>query len=267
MAKKKVNYGNYYKIGQPVKVGIQLSGAGSRESNGEITSLQDDRVIIEILGEMPSVLSGKKGASGFFVSGWSGWGFFRCDAVLDGVVSPKELALRLVGDVEEKQRREYFRLDVFLPVRFEVPPTQSPVALKERWNTSRGMSVNSPPPKMIPSGKAYRVLLPDGGDIPSQAVNLSGGGLRLRMPAAVPLGNRVQVDIFLPIAPPRIISAVAEVLRCNEVTLRLEKNPVFITAMKFIHIDEKDREAIIAFLFAEQRSQLQAEAERSDRIQ
>jgi len=163
--------------------------------------------------------------------------------------------------------REYFRLDVFLPVRFEVPPTQSPVAVKERWNSLRGMSANSPPPKMIPSGKGFRVVLPDGGDIPSQAVNLSGGGLRMRMPSSVPAGNWVQVDIFLPIAPPRIVCVVAEVLRCNEVTLRLEKNPVFITAMKFIHIDEKDREAIIAFLFAEQRSQLQAEAERADRNQ
>jgi hypothetical protein len=265
MAKKKVVYGNYYKVGQPVKVGVQLSSAGLRETNGEITSLQDDRVTVEILGEMPSVLSGKKGASGFFVSGWSGWGFFRCDAVLDGAVSSKELAFRLVGDVEEKQRREYFRLDILLPVRLEVPAIQSPVAIKERWNSSRGLLANSPPPKMIPAGNAYRVELPDGGDIPPQSVNLSGGGLRLRMSSFIPLGDRVHVDLFLPIAPPRVITVVAEVLRCNELTLRLEKDPVFITAMRFIHIDEKDREVIIAYLFAEQRSQLQAEAERVGR--
>jgi hypothetical protein len=32
--------------------------------------------------------------------------------------------------------------------------------------------------------------------------------------------------------------------------------------MKFLLIEEKDREAIIAFLFAEQRIQLQSESER-----
>lgn len=265
MAKKKVSYGNYYKVGQQVKVGIQLSGTVGRESNGEITAIDDDRVAVEILGGVPASLSGKKGDSRFSLSGWSGWGFFRCDAIPDGTASAMELKLRLVGDVEERQRREYFRLDVSLPVLFEIPPAQSPVAIRERWNSVRSTLADAQPPKMIPSGQGYRVILPDGGDIPSQSVNLSGGGLRMRMPEAVAVGHLLQVEIFLPLAPPRVIPVVAEVLRCNEVTLRLEKEPVFITAMKFIHIDDKDREAIIAYLFAEQRNQLQAEADRADR--
>jgi len=265
MAKRKVIYGNYYKVGQQVTVGIQLSGAVARESNGEIVSLQDDWVTVELLGEMPPVLSGKKDDSRFSISGWSGWGFFRCDAIPDGTASSKELKLRLVGDVEERQRREHFRLDVSLPVRFEVPSTQSPAAVRDGWNDAHGRLLKAQPPKMIQSGQGYRVILPDGGDIPPQTLNLSGGGLRLRMPSAVPPGNRVRVELFLPLAPPRVIPVVAEILRCNEVTLRLEKEPVFITAMKFVHIDDKDREAIIAYLFAEQRSQLQAEADRLGR--
>jgi len=265
MAKKKVDYGNYYKVGQQVTVGVRLSGAVARESNGEIVSLQGDRVIVELLGEMPPVLSGKKGDSGFSLSGWSGWGFFRCDAIPEGTASPKELKLRLVGEVEERQRREYFRLDVSLPVRFEVPPAQSPAAVRERWNEYRAGARKALPPKMIRSGQGYRVMLPDGSDIPSQAVNLSGGGLRLRMSESIPVGHLAQVEIYLPVAPPRRIAVVAEVLRCNEVMLRLEKNAVFIVAVKFVHIDDKDREAIIAYLFAEQRSQLQSEAELADR--
>jgi len=63
-------------------------------------------------------------------------------------------------------------------------------------------------------------------------------------------------------APPRIISTVAEVLRSNEVTLRLEKTPAYITAMKFILLEETDREAIISYLFSEQRLQLQSESDR-----
>lgn len=262
MAKKKVIYENYYKVGQKVTVGVSRSGSTALESNGEITSLRDDRVTVELLGEMPPVLSRKTGDSRFSLSGWSGWGFFRCDALVEGAASPKELMLRLVGEVEEKQRREYFRLDVFLPVSFEIPPHQSPGAVREEWNAYRAEALKNPPPQMFPSGRGYRAVLPGGVDIPAQPVNLSGGGLRVRMPAAVPPGELVHVRLYLPLAPPRTINAVAQVLRCNEITLRLEKDPVFITAMKFVHIDEKDREAVIAYLFTEQRVQLQSEAER-----
>lgn len=264
MARKKVIYGNYYKPGQQVTVGVRLSGSVARETNGEIVSLQDDRMIVELLGEMPPVISGRKAESHFSVSGWSGWGFFRCDAISEGMASQKELVLRLVGDVEEKQRREYFRLDVFLPVLFEIPVKQSPGEIKHRWDACRAESLKNPPPEMFPSGRGYRAVLPGGVDIPAQPVNLSGGGLRVRMSSAVPIGDLVHVRLYLPLAPPKVVNAVAEVLRCNEITLRLEKNPVFIIAMKFIHIDEKDRESIIAYLFAEQRIQLQYEAEREN---
>lgn len=262
MAKKKIIYGNYYKAGQKVTLGIRFAGTKALESNGEITSLRDDLVTVEILGEMPAVFSEKKGNTRFSISGWSGWGFFCCDALREGAASPKELVLRLVGEVEEKQRREYFRLDVFLPVVFEIPVNQSPGAIREQWSVFRAESMKNPPALMLPSGRGYRAVLPGGVDIPAQPVNLSGGGLRVRMSSAVPLGELVHVRLYLPLAPPRTVNAVAQVLRCNEITLRLEKDPAFITAMKFIHIDEKDREAVIAYLFTEQRIQLQNEAER-----
>jgi len=265
MAKQKVNYGQFYKVGQAVKVGVQLSNSVKREINGEVLSLEGDRVTVEILGgEMSSAFSGKKSGAGYSLSGWSGWGFFCCDAILDTVVSSKEIELRLTGSVEEKQRREYFRLDVSLPVRIEVPATQSPGAIKEQWHAFRAGALKAPPPEMFPSGKGYRAVLPGGIDIPAQPVNLSGGGLRLRRSSSIPAGDMVHVHLYLPLAPSRVINIVAEVLRCNEITLRLEKDPVMILAMKFVHIDEKDREAIISFLFSEQRIQLQSEAEREN---
>jgi c-di-GMP-binding flagellar brake protein YcgR len=51
---------------------------------------------------------------------------------------------------------------------------------------------------------------------------------------------------------------VVEVVRCNEIRLNWEKGAGFTIAMKFLHIDEKDCEAIISFIFCEQRNKLQA---------
>jgi c-di-GMP-binding flagellar brake protein YcgR len=70
------------------------------------------------------------------------------------------------------------------------------------------------------------------------------------------------VDIFLPLAPARAISAMVEIIRCNELQLSWEKGTSYTTAMKFTGIEEKDREAIISFVFCEQRNQLKADTER-----
>lgn len=261
---KKISYESFYKAGQQITVGVRLSATVSREINAEIVSLADDRATVELIGALPPGVVLKKGDKRCMISGWSGWGFFSCDAVLEAEPSGKELSLRLVGSVEEKQRREYFRMDVSLPIRIEVPPVQGLAAVAERFKASRAAS-NSAPLKMTRFGAGYRAVLPDGTEILPTEVNLSAGGLRMRMTEQVLQGNRVLIDLFLPVAPLRRIPVVAEVLRCNEVTLRLEKGSVFIAAMKFVDIDEKDREAIIAYLFAEQRNQLQAEADRSGR--
>jgi len=263
MTKKKIDYAQYFKKGQQVKLAIISSGRMSREINGEVADVAGDTARIEILGEgIPEALSAKKPGTRLSLAGWSGWGFYQTDIIVEDFVSAKEIAVSFIGGIEEKQRREYFRLDVSLPVRMVHPEVQSPVGIRAQWTAACKKSLSAPPPRMAPAGRSHKVMLPGGHDIQPQNINLSGGGIRLRTPAAIGLGNLVHVELYLPLAPPRMINTVAEVLRCNELTLRVEKESVFIAALKFTHIDEQDREAIIAYLFAEQRLQLKAEAER-----
>lgn len=261
MAKKKINYENYYKAGQQVKVGVRLTSTLLRESNGEITAFSGNRAKVEILGGThPKALAALKPGSRVLLSGWSGWGFYCSEAVVVEIVSPKEFDFRLEGDVEEIQRREYFRLDVSLPLRVTVPDQQTIASLSEQWEKKKTSQQNAPPPRMFASARGYRTITTNNEEILAQDVNLSGGGLRIRMNSATPLGTRVHIDLFLPMPTPRIVSTVAEILRCNEVTLRVDKAPLHIVAMKFILMEEKDREAIISYLFSEQRLQLQAES-------
>ena len=259
MAKRKISYERYFKEGQQVKVSIRRSSTIPIESNGEITTFSGNRARVEILGGAPRALSELKPGSRVTLSGWSGWGFYCSEAILVEAVSPKEYELRLEGDVEEIQRRDYFRLDVSIPVKVEIPTQQTIASLSEQWEKRKSLHQNAPPPRISATTRGYRAIAAHNEEIPPHEVNLSGGGLRMRMKSAVTIGTRIHVELFLPMAPPRIISTVAEALRCNEVTLRLEKAPVFIVAMKFILLEEKDREAIIAYLFSEQRQQLKAE--------
>jgi hypothetical protein len=262
MAKRVPAYHLYYKTGQPVAITCRKADSGAFEKNAEILSLEENRLGLDILGDALSQkeLSGMSDGT-LTVSGRSGYGVFRCRARFGELRGGRELFLTLFGDVEEQQRREYFRMDVCIPVTVAVPEDQNFGQIKKCWEESRNRNLASPPPRMVPAGRNYRVLLTSG-EIPPQEINLSGGGMRLKMPSPVPIGSVMQVDLYLPLAPLRVITAAAEVLRCNEITLRLEKKPVYVIAMKFILIDEKDRESIIAYIFTEQRLQLQSESER-----
>jgi hypothetical protein len=263
MSKKAVNYHTYFKVGQQVKLGYSHPDKKGPEVNGEITSFSDNRARVEVIGEtLPSALTSR--GKEIYLSGWSGWGFYICSAVIEEAGEGKEIDIRLSGKVEEYQRREYFRWDLNIPVLVSVPEKQKFSDVKELWTTDRNRLQGSAAPVMRRLADGYKVASWKGGeDILPQYVNLSGGGIRLRTGNYIVPETKVRIDIFLPVAPCRVIATVAEVLRCSEISLRIEKNQLFTTAVKFLLIDEKDRETIISYLFAEQRNSLRSDPERN----
>ncbi len=263
MSKKSTSYDTYFKIGQHVRLGHSHPEKKGLELNGEITGFRDDRVRVEIIGgSLPPAFStnGKE----IYMSGWSGWGFYICSAVQEDVVGGREIDIRLSGEVDEYQRREYFRWDVNIPVLLYVPEKQQQNEIKDLWIADRNRLQGTAAPVMRRLGDSYMVASWKGGDdiLPGN-VNLSGGGIRFRTGNYIAPDTKVRVDIFLPVAPTRVIATVAEVLRCSEISLRVEKDSLFITAMKFLFIDDKDRETIISYLFAEQRNSLQSDPQRN----
>lgn len=81
-------------------------------------------------------------------------------------------------------------------------------------------------------------------------VNLSGGGIRIAVKKALRKGSDVGLEIILDDPRPRVIECVATVIR----SFRL--GGVMQMAMRYTQIEEEDRDAIIAYCFAEQRRQL-----------
>ncbi len=261
---KTVNYEKFFLPGQQVRILIRLNDGNYIDRNAELMSIDGNLVWLELLGDglQAKVMGGKTGGN-VTLSASSGWGLFRCGGVLEEAADNKKVCVLLAGNVEEQQRREYFRLDVEAPVILAVPKDQHITSVTETWMETRKRYGVSTGPVMVPHGGGYKVVKWRGGDdLLPMPVNLSGGGLRIKTPDYLEPGMRVLVDLFLPLAPARAISAVAEIIRCNEIQLSCEKGTSYTTAMKFINIDEKDRESIIYFVFTEQRNQLKAVKER-----
>jgi len=250
------DYGTYFEALQKVGISVRLGTAGSFDGTAVITSLKDDLAWIELYGnEQPPVGTVGEGAEAS-LSAWTGGALCRCDGVVETVRSDRQFSIRLAGRIRELQRREYFRLDVELPFLAEPLGRLSPDEAEQRWRADRMELWRQP--EMVPHGSSFMVVGWAGGVILPRRANLSGGGMRFRARDVIESGTLLAVTLFLSLTPPRAVCAIAETLRCQEISLSLQPGIHYSLSLRFTLISEKDRETIISYLFSEQRRDLMA---------
>jgi hypothetical protein len=263
MAKQNIDYRQHFHVDQQINATFRLENNSFVEANAIVTSLEGSSLMLELIGNGLPAEPGLHKHADVQVTGWSGWALNRCAAMIVSITNNKQICIKLSGPITEEQRREYFRLDVEMPVIWSIPGDQQLGIVETFWETERELLLSLPPPIMMEHKESFKVVRWKGKkEILPQKLNLSGGGIRLKMPDYIEPGTLVTVDLFLPLFPPRDIHIVAEVLRCNEITLQWQKGDSFITAMCFHCISEKDRESIISFIFSEQRRLLQLSQDR-----
>jgi c-di-GMP-binding flagellar brake protein YcgR len=255
-------YDRFFRSGQRVSVGIRLAGDLLLQEQAVVRCVEGNLMRLSLLGDTPSERPPALPGTDVSITSDAGYSFYRCSAVLAEPERGPFMQLLLTGSVKERQQREYFRFDVQLPLLLTSPPTQALVEVKQCWE-SRKRQFRGVPPVMLPWDGSYKVVRwEDSVEIFPEKVNLSGGGMRVHVARHAEPGSLKQVSLFLPVAPPRVVSVVAEVLRCHEITLLWRRGRCFVTAMRFLYIDETDRESIISYLFLEQRRELLALRER-----
>ena len=92
------------------------------------------------------------------------------------------------------------------------------------------------------------------------AVNISGSGVRFTLRERVLAGNLLAVSIVLPVAPPITVVFIGEVTRVRD----KGKGDVEI-AVRFLAIDEEDREQIVHYTFKRMRESVRNRTE--ERVQ
>jgi hypothetical protein len=253
-----VSYASCFKIGQHVKVGIHLSENILLEDHAVIMALEADRMKLELRGSGLAENGGAKAGTDVTVITDTGYSIFRCSALLETETVGKIINLVLSGGISEKQQREYFRFDLHLPLVYSIPENQTLATVKADWQTNRIRNRELPPPILGRHKDGFRVVKwKNLEDLQPERVNLSGGGLRFRMPEDTEAGTLMHVELFLPLLEPLVISVVTKVVRCSEMMLLWTRGNFYSTAMRFHYIEGKDRETIISHIFMEQRRSLQ----------
>src|SRR5262249_1813918 len=91
----------------------------------------------------------------------------------------------------------------------------------------------------------------------AEPVTISGGGMRLLLPMKLFPDDKLNLELHLPLAPSRVVHLVAEVVHVMEPVRRADASEQFYpTGMRFVHLEERDRDLIIRFISAEQLEQL-----------
>jgi len=253
--------GDYVRPGDLATVGIRLADQTFFESSVLIREVHGAAIELELVGEAPPATVADTGAMAMLTKK-DNLVLCRCHIVLTAALEGRVVHCQVVDEVEVHQRREFFRMDVAIPIRCHVPDDQRLSAAIDYWSVSRISLEDEAPPRFAVTAKGgFRVLNWRGMSLEPQRLNLSGGGVRCKLAQLLPVGTLVNVEVFLPLTPGRIIHTVGIVVWSQELVLSESPQESFLTAIRFVHLADDDQETIISYIFNEQRSQLRAYAE------
>ncbi len=188
---------------------------------------------------------------------------YACRVLVVGEPERELLHVRLVGDVIISDLREYFRIDAYLPVRYVVPDTTDTEALQQQWISRRDRAAASKDQSATFFTGTFSAT-DSGGSIKPWAqphpiaANISGGGIKVNIPDPLPHGAYLFIELFLPVAPPHVVETVGKVIQSERLLTPDDAAPIYQTAISFLFIDERDRDAIINYITTEQIRRLRA---------
>jgi hypothetical protein len=221
-------YLKYFDIKKRVNVNLSLGNGRFFNEWGEVRSFRDHDLIEVIFSGDPFPEGVRLGIGTVLeLHTIVGETRYSCHGIVVGSDSPGFFIIRLIGDVIIDEPREFYRIDVFLPLTYRVEPV----------GNSRHAEEERPPPS-VPI-----------------AANISGGGLRSWLPEKLEKDRLVELLLYVPLLDggTRSIPAVGKVVQVSPEPLGTPARPLWDTAFHFQEIDERDRDEIIKFINLEQR--------------
>jgi hypothetical protein len=203
------------------------------------------------------------------VSIWIKKEVYTCSGMVIERTGGRVLRIRLFGAFTLRERRQFFRIDLNLRLKYAMPGSPSLRDVERDWEQRRDlehMKFQGYDQVVIAAQQArYFPSVPlEWHDILWSEVNLGGGGLSIRLPVPVSQERLVTLEIRLPLQPPRLIQAVAEVIYSMPPKAQKAGAPYFNAGVRFVFLDERDRDLIFQHISVTQIDHLRKKAELRD---
>lgn len=256
MTKEFLKYEDYFSAGMRIQVEIPLPEKRIFRDDAEIVSLHQDLLELRLsriilpeaailgIGTPLYVRTGKKGAG------------FRCRGIVLEYDSLSGLLIRLTGEVLTCNDREFFRIDVYIPLTYRLNAD-----VEDRETKKEGI------PEVVSYDHQREQNVEATGFAPEDplpvAANLSGAGVRIHIPDRFDIDQLLELTLFLPPVYGGPITLTGQVVYVMQFGRPGDTRQVFDTALHFVDVDEPHRENLMKFIHTMQLDQLKRLREHS----
>ena len=261
-------YRDHLRQGMRIEIGIPLLGGGVFRDWANIVESRSDELLAQISRDV--LPSNVRVDVGFIldVSIWIKKEVYTCSGIVIERLGGRVLRIRLFGSFTLRERRQFFRIDLNLRIKYALLlnyPDKRDV--QRDWESRRDlehMKFQGYDQVVIAAQQArYRPSIAlDWHDILWAEVNLGGGGLLIRLPEPVGPERLLSLEIHLPFKPPRQIQTVAEVIHAMQPKTPKDGGaPYYGAGVRFLFLDERDRDLIFRHISVTQIALLRESAD------
>jgi len=272
-------YATFFTGGYKVTVCIPMDNNEIFRDWGTVQSLEKDILTLQLSrNEYPKMVHLVEGIVLDLRIGVKDTGY-RCNGRVVDIERAGIVRLMLSGDVTASEPREYYRIDVFIPFRYEFSQEQSIEVLIGRWRKRRQLKFTTATERRATLIETHRAGLRrtamDGfspgergllskfqqnplaysdvdeswNNVNAYAVNLSAGGFKFVTADDFDVDELVFFDLYIPGDPPRVVDTVARVIYKKINDSIKEEKKYFDIAVHFSLIDDRGRDAIVSHIF------------------
>jgi hypothetical protein len=259
-------YREYLRQGLRIEIGIPLSGGGVFRDWAIIVESRADELLAQISRDV--LPANVRVDVGFIldVSIWIKKEVHTCSGIVTERLGGRVLRIRLFGTFTLRERRQFFRIDLSLRMKFALLSHADMKDVERDWERRRDvehMKFQGYDQFVIAAHQARYTpaIALEWHEILWADVNLGGGGISIRLPEPVQPGRLLALEIHLPLTPPRQIQAVAEVIHVRPPKVQRDGTPYFAAGLHFMFLDERDRDLIFGHLSVTQIAHLRKVAE------
>lgn len=263
------DYRIYLSAGARIEVGIPLSAGGVFRDWAVISEAQQDELVAQISRDvLPAEVRFEVGFI-LDVSIWVGNDVYTCSGIVTDKLGGRVLRIRLFGSFTLRERRQFFRMDLGMRVKYDIVDESNLKQVERDWEVRKEheqMKFQGYDDFVIAAQmarfKPARVI--DWQDILRAQLNLGGGGICLRLPQKLQPDQLLNLELHIPFTPPRVVHAVAQVIHVKPPRVLKDGSSRYDVGMHFIHLDERDRDLIFQQISSAQMEHLRKVADRRD---
>ena len=262
-------YRDSLREGMRIEIGIPLSGGGVFRDWAIIGEAAGDELVAEISRDvLPAEVHFDVGFI-LDVSIWVGTDIYTCSGIVTEKLGGRVLRIRLFGPFTLRERRQFFRVEMGMRIKYSIADESSRKEVEMDWEVRKEkeqMKFQGYDDFVIAAQMArYKPAAPmEWKDILFARTNLGGGGICVRLPQSVQLEQLLNLELFLPLTPPRQVHTVGQVVHVKPPLVQKDGSSRYDAGLKFLHLDERDRDLVFKQISLTQIEHLRKKADKQE---